>query len=188
MGVLSWCHMHCTAFRSHKLSLDLLGLELVIVNRRVGTGNQARVLRKSGQCSSPPSHLSSPQVAMFFSGPFLYLMTDSQRALHILPNMISWPVIFSWINPVTFLRKNVLSLALWEKYLINAVLKIFSLAEWAGRGSGPIEAEQWWEGAPPPNPSPIEQTRLLSPRPVSVARIIYINIMQRFLQPLLWAG
>lgn len=29
---------------------------------------------------------------------------------------------------MTFLRKNVLSLALGEKYLINAVLKIFSLA------------------------------------------------------------
>lgn len=136
--------------------------------------------------TKPP--LQSPgRHVLFWTFP---LPDDSQRDLHILPNMISWPVIFSWINPVTFLRKNVLSLALWEKYLINAVPKIFSLAEWPGRGSGLIEAEQWWEAALPlpPIQAQSEQTRLLSPRPVSVAKIIYINIMQSFMQPLLWAG
>lgn len=64
---------------------------------------------------------------------------------------------------MTFLRKNVLSLALWEKYLINAVLKIFSLAEWAGKSSGLIKETQRWEAGPPIQ-AQFEQTCFLSPK------------------------
>lgn len=129
--------------------------------------------------TKPP--LQSPGLYWAFPLP-----DDSQRALHILPNMISWPVIFSWINPVTFLRKNVLSLALWEKYLINAVPKIFSLAEWAGRGSG-LDKEEAMVRSWPTNPSPIWANVLLVTM-APAARIIYISLLQSFLQPLLLAG
>lgn len=112
----SHCELPCRCWRWHSNLSPL--------------GEQLRLITTKPPLQSPGHH------TLYWTFP---LPDDSQRALQILPNMISWRVIFSWINPVTFLRKNVLSLALWEKYLINALPKIFGLAEWAGRASGLIK-------------------------------------------------
>lgn len=69
----------CTAFRSQKSSLDPLGLELQSLRTAVWVlAIKPESFGRAASCSSPPSHLSSPQVAMFFSGPFLYLMTHKE--------------------------------------------------------------------------------------------------------------
>lgn len=54
-----------------------------------------------------------------------------------------------------------------RKYLINAVLKIFSLTEWAGRGSILIKPRCWRENGPPVQ-AQVEQTYLWSLKVVLV--------------------
>lgn len=54
-----------------------------------------------------------------------------------------------------------------RKYLINAVLKIFSLTEWAGRGSILIKPRCWQENGPPVQ-AQVEQTYLWSLKVVLV--------------------
>lgn len=148
----SHCELPCRCWRWHS-NLSPLGEQLRLITTKPPL--------------QPPGHHT-----LSWTFP---LPDDSQRALHTLPNMISWRVIFSWINPVTFLRKNVLSLALWEKYLINALPKIFRLAEWAGRASGLIKEKLAHQSKPGLNKHASQ-----SPRPVNVARNIHIDLMQSF--------
>lgn len=65
-----------------------------------------------------------------------------------------------------------------RKYLINAVLKIFSLAEWAGKGSILIKPRCWRENGPPVQ-AQVEQTHLWSLKVV----IVHVSCCQVLFHP-----